>query len=168
MWVTINLLMLVIKLILSLVITQSKSHAEILRPRGVPFSSKMIMLNHQLIDFFIIYILGKIFYDPSKDFTCIDGSMSIPFIMVNDDYCDCDDGSDEPGTSACPNGLFHCANIGYVEKLIPSSRVNDGICGMADSLYYFAFNFLFFIFQIVVTEVMSTTVRVNASITVWC
>ncbi|CAG2115027.1 unnamed protein product, partial [Medioppia subpectinata] len=75
----------------------------------------------------------KIFYDPNKDFQCLDGSASVPFMLVNDDYCDCDDGSDEPGTNACPNGLFHCSNLGYVESLIPSSRVNDGICDCCDA-----------------------------------
>jgi len=38
------------------------------------------------------------FYDPAKDFTCLDGSLSVPFSSVNDDYCDCADGTDEPGT----------------------------------------------------------------------
>jgi len=33
------------------------------------------------------------------------------------------------GTSACPNGVFYCRNIGFEGKLIPSSRVNDGVCG---------------------------------------
>lgn len=75
-------------------------------------------------------LLEKSFYDPGKDFQCLDGSATIPFLLVNDDYCDCDDGSDEPGTNACPNGIFYCSNIGYIEKVIPSSRVNDGICGM--------------------------------------
>ncbi len=28
-------------------------------------------------------------YDESKPFTCLDGSSTIPFEQVNDDYCDC-------------------------------------------------------------------------------
>lgn len=72
------------------------------------------------------------FYDPMKDFPCFDGSQIIPFSLVNDDYCDCQDGSDEPGTSACYNGSFHCPNAGYVELKILSSRVNDGICDCCD------------------------------------
>ena len=43
----------------------------------------------------------------SKDgrFTCLDKSRVIDAAQVNDDYCDCPDGSDEPGTSACVNGV---------------------------------------------------------------
>lgn len=48
---------------------------------------------------------------------------------VNDDYCDCPDGTDEPGTSACPNGVYYCENKGFVPGVIRSSRVNDGVCG---------------------------------------
>ena len=44
--------------------------------------------------------------------------------QINDDYCDCVDGTDEPGTSACDNGKFWCENTGHVGQFIFSSRVN--------------------------------------------
>lgn len=63
-----------------------------------------------------------------QTWTCLDGSKEIPWSAVNDDYCHCPDGSDEPGTSACPNGIFYCKNVGYAGATIRSSRVNDGLC----------------------------------------
>ncbi|XP_039996478.1 glucosidase 2 subunit beta-like isoform X2 [Xiphias gladius] len=75
----------------------------------------------------------KRFYRERKSFLCIDGSKILPFEQVNDDYCDCEDGSDEPGTSACPRGRFYCTNLGFRPHYIPSSRVNDGICDCCDA-----------------------------------
>ncbi|KAF9135088.1 hypothetical protein BGW39_004720 [Mortierella sp. 14UC] len=66
--------------------------------------------------------------DTKGQWTCLDGSETIPFSAVNDDYCDCADGSDEPGTSACGTGYFYCANIGHTPAYIKTSRLNDNVC----------------------------------------
>ncbi|WPH02867.1 Hypothetical protein R9X50_00573500 [Acrodontium crateriforme] len=92
------------------------------------------------------------FYKDHDTFSCIAApSIIIPFNRVNDDYCDCPDGSDEPGTSACahlsplsprtpadavPHNIdsslalpgFYCKNKGHIPGYIPFTRVNDGIC----------------------------------------
>jgi len=42
-------------------------------------------------------------------FTCLDGSSTMDFSHVNDDYCDCEgDGSDEPGVYVCCVCLCVC------------------------------------------------------------
>lgn len=86
---------------------------EIPRPRGVALSDAGL-------------------YAPGDTFTCLDGRLTIKYTQVNDDFCDCFDGSDEPGTSSCPNGQFLCENTGHKSITIPSSRVNDGICDCCD------------------------------------
>ncbi|CAM0882686.1 unnamed protein product [Alopecurus aequalis] len=63
---------------------------------------------------------------------CRDGSGSFPKSRLNDGYCDCADGTDEPGTSACPEGKFYCTNIGDDPRLLFSSFVNDNICDCCD------------------------------------
>jgi protein kinase C substrate 80K-H len=72
-------------------------------------------------------------YPEGKPFTCLDGELTIDFSAVNDDYCDCSDGSDEPGTSACGHTIFYCTNAGSAALSIPSYRVNDGVCDCCDA-----------------------------------
>ncbi|KAI9924120.1 hypothetical protein MW887_007360 [Aspergillus wentii] len=93
------------------------------------------------------------FYKDTTTFSCISHpAVQIPFSSVNDDYCDCPDGSDEPGTSACShlsrhspltvadrpgnNDLeltlalpgFYCKNKGHKPSYVPFQRINDGVC----------------------------------------
>mmetsp|Transcript_10050 Transcript_10050/g.27335 ORF Transcript_10050/g.27335 Transcript_10050/m.27335 type:complete len:241 (+) Transcript_10050:56-778(+) len=77
------------------------------------------------------------FYVPGAGdtFTCRSGSPTLAYGKVNDNYCDCPDGSDEPGTSACsifPSATFYCPNTGDEARVIFSQFVDDGICDCCD------------------------------------
>mmetsp|Transcript_43386 Transcript_43386/g.111007 ORF Transcript_43386/g.111007 Transcript_43386/m.111007 type:complete len:199 (-) Transcript_43386:277-873(-) len=63
-------------------------------------------------------------------FWCADGSRVISCDCVNDDFCDCVDGSDEPGTSACSGKEvgFTCSD----GTLISTVFVDDGVCDCCD------------------------------------
>lgn len=69
-----------------------------------------------------------------NEFACLISDQKIPFEQVNDEFCDCEDGTDEPSTSACVNGSFYCETQYRNRPVnkIPSSQVNDGICDCCD------------------------------------
>lgn len=73
----------------------------------------------------------------NEKWTCLnDNNVQINITQINDGICDCPDGSDEPGTSACnvitdqsaENSLFYCQNEGFIPRYIDKSLVNDGVC----------------------------------------
>ena len=63
------------------------------RPIGVPAES----MSSLRIAIIIPHLIEAALYEEKDEFQCLDGLASIPFAHVNDDYCDCADGSDEPG-----------------------------------------------------------------------
>ncbi|EFZ02808.1 glucosidase II beta subunit-like protein [Metarhizium robertsii] len=92
-------------------------------------------------------------YQGKTEFSCIsDASIKLSFDRVNDNTCDCPDGSDEPGTAACAyidplspeqplpgsgSALakaqpalpgFWCENKGHIGSYVPFVYVNDGMC----------------------------------------
>jgi protein kinase C substrate 80K-H len=77
-------------------------------------------------------LLVRQWYTGGDTFLCLDRSKRIPYSAVNDDYCDCEDGSDEPGTSACPNMVFYCENQGHIPRVILSGWVDDSVCDCCD------------------------------------
>ncbi len=106
----------------------------------------------QLLTVFLVPLVAK-FYETKGKFTCLNNpSIVLDASKVNDNSCDCPDGSDEPGTAACaflnplsppqplpgsPSGStnttpalpgFWCQNSGHVGAYIPFSYVNDGVC----------------------------------------
>ncbi|KAF2444743.1 hypothetical protein P171DRAFT_431545 [Karstenula rhodostoma CBS 690.94] len=92
------------------------------------------------------------YYKDATSFTCVSNpDIKLDVSRINDDYCDCPDGSDEPGTSACsyisplspkqpsrydPTKIndsqalpgFYCKNKGHIASYVPFTNVNDGVC----------------------------------------
>ncbi len=64
-------------------------------------------------------------------------------MVVNDEYCDCLDGSDEPATSACSqlsSLVFMCKSSAAINASVPLSRVNDGSVIFVLSVMLYSFD----------------------------
>ena len=76
-----------------------------------------------------------------ETFSCLQSGTAkqLPLSALNDEYCDCDDGMDEPGTAACASmpgarASFWCGGVPAAARAllpaaqIPTARVGDGVC----------------------------------------
>jgi hypothetical protein len=101
----------------------------------VQFNSSSLLQHKMYHDMLELERLAPVFV---QYFQCTDDSNT--FAVLNDNYCDCTDGSDENMTSACSNvvvqaRVFHCHSqeaYRFYPKQVYSSRVNDGVCDCAD------------------------------------
>jgi len=71
-------------------------------------------------------------YRPNErgNFMCFHTKEELDFSRVNDDFCDCVfDGSDEPATSACQNGIFYCdtQNSGFPGNIDINPRMSVSV-----------------------------------------
>ncbi|PIA58002.1 hypothetical protein AQUCO_00500140v1 [Aquilegia coerulea] len=101
---------------------------------SICFSSCLILILHASPEFSPLYGIQPqdVKYYKSEIIKCKDGLKSFSKDRLNDGFCDCVDGTDEPGTSACPDGRFYCRNEGSESQLLYSSRVNDHLCDCCD------------------------------------
>ena len=78
----------------------------------------------------IIVVKAVVVEDGDEVFKC--DQTTISATRVNDDYCDCKDGTDETETSACSNvAYFSCTDTRIVRE-ISTSKLGDGICDCCD------------------------------------
>uniref|UniRef100_A0A0K8S4S1 Glucosidase II beta subunit N-terminal domain-containing protein n=1 Tax=Lygus hesperus TaxID=30085 RepID=A0A0K8S4S1_LYGHE len=75
---------------------------------------------------------SRIVADSDGDYFLCDDGIRISNSKLNDDYCDCDDGSDEPDTEACSGVSYFECHVRFTKFKIPSGWVNDGICDCCD------------------------------------
>lgn len=141
-------------IILYVLSIRSVSAADTPRPRGVgPECLQAQTSPMRLISFHADRSLVAKYYKDPSNFACISvPSVRLPVSRVNDDFCDCPDGSDEPGTAACshlsplsPHALgdvivdptlnqtpslpgYYCKNKGHQPSYIPFNLLNDGVC----------------------------------------
>ncbi|SCW04079.1 LAFE_0H05446g1_1 [Lachancea fermentati] len=81
----------------------------------------------------LLYLYRPLATDSTKWACLSDPSIVLNLSQINDNYCDCPDGSDEPGTSACGSkSRFFCENQGFAPRYISGSKVDDGVCDCCD------------------------------------
>ena len=56
----------------------------------------------------VLIILAMTVFLEASAFVCRSSGIQIPDSRVNDGYCDCEDGSDEPETHVGTSGVFVC------------------------------------------------------------
>ena len=67
-----------------------------------------------------------------QTFKCLDGSKTINLTKFNDNYPDCADFSDEPGSYFESGTKFYCINKGWEPQYIEKWKVDDGVCDCCD------------------------------------